>query len=221
MMPTCKGLSEFPSLSYLWVVKSEVIFSLYLCALLEFETINVSSLRHPKIIFQKYYHSPIITCTSDDALLLEKPCHSLPAWSLPGGLHRLRYPRGHLLKIKVENIQLCNYPHKHMIFRGTGWMKWDSETLELLIKYTQVFSSLPLLLKGTTRRGRVQKMQQWWRLQKWRLQHPRTEWDSGFLKQPTGSQTVLLKKLLVSQQPLHIPTYTKHTQQDTERPYRK
>lgn len=79
-----------------------------------------------------------------------------------GDLHRLRYPRGHLLKIKVENIQLCTYPHKHMVFRGTGWMKWDSETLELPIKYTQVFSNLPLLLKGTTRRGRVQQMQQQW-----------------------------------------------------------
>lgn len=99
----------------------------------------ISFLRHPKVVFQRYYHFPFIMCTFHGASLLEKVSSFLPSLKFPRGIHRLRYPRGYLLKIKVEEIQLCNCPHKHGIFRGTIYMKWDSATLRLLIKYTQVF----------------------------------------------------------------------------------
>ena len=89
--------------------------------------------------------------TFHGALLHEKV--SSPQLKVPHGeLTRLRYSRGYLLKIKV-NIQLSNTPHKYVTLRGPVWMKWDSEILELLIKYAQVFH-MPPLPKQTTRKGK-------------------------------------------------------------------
>lgn len=84
--------------SSLWVVKF-LLYSLCFCALLEFFTINVSFMRHPKVVFKRYYHSLFFMCSHGD--------------------YTDRYLRGYLLKINVENTQLWNCPLDEVWWSGT------------------------------------------------------------------------------------------------------
>lgn len=60
---------------------------------------------------------------------LRKPVFSHQPKLFHGADYTDSYPRGYLLKIKVENIQLCNCPHKYATYKGTDWIKWGSEIL--------------------------------------------------------------------------------------------
>lgn len=81
-------------------------------------------------------------CTFPGALLLEKISSFLLSRKFPMGTTQTQTSqRLSAKKITVENIQLCNCPHRYMTFRGTVWIKWVSENPELFIKYRQVFYS--------------------------------------------------------------------------------
>lgn len=94
--------------SYLWVVKFEVIFTLFfmlLCIVRIFYYKHVSFLKYPEVVFQRQHHSPFVMCTFPGTSLLEKVSSFLLSLKFPMGTtqtqtsqrssaknHRRKYP---------------------------------------------------------------------------------------------------------------------------------
>ena len=101
-------------------------------------------------------------------------------------------------------------------------MKWDSETLELLMKYTQVFYNPTVTTPSQVDHKEKQSTKHAAMVEAAKVENPISQNRVKFwVSQTTHSFSVLLRKLLVSQQPLHTPTNMKHTQNDAEKAYRK